>query len=56
VTVAEGNILNNLYFETSISLTIMRSLLPSSDNKSKEFLDIVHSDVCAPMTTTALSR
>ena len=27
----------------------------SSDNKAKGILDIVHSDVCGPMTTTSLS-
>jgi transposase InsO family protein len=28
--------------------------IPSSDNKAKGFLDIVHSDVCGPMTSTSL--
>jgi hypothetical protein len=33
----------------------MKSPFPSSDNKAKGVLDIVHSDVCGPMTTTSLS-
>jgi transposase InsO family protein len=33
----------------------VKSPFPSSDNKSKEVLDIVHSDVCGLMTTTSLS-
>ena len=33
----------------------VKSLFPSSDSKSKEVLDIVHLDVCEPMTTTSLS-
>ena len=33
----------------------VKSPFPSSDNKSKEILDIVHSDVCGPMTATSLS-
>jgi hypothetical protein len=28
---------------------------PSSDNKAKGILDIVHSNVCGPMKTTSLS-
>jgi hypothetical protein len=32
----------------------MKSLFPSSDNKSKVFLYIEHSDVCGPMTYTFL--
>ena len=33
----------------------MKSSFPSSDNKAKGTLDIVHLDVCGPMTTTSLS-
>ena len=33
----------------------MKSPFPSSDNKAKGILDIVHSDVCGPMTATSLS-
>ena len=33
----------------------MKSLFPSGDSKAKEILDIVHSDMCGPMTTTSLS-
>ena len=33
----------------------MKSSFPSSDSKAKGILDIVHSDVCGPMTTTSLS-
>ena len=33
----------------------VKSPFPSSDNKAKGILDIVHSDVCGPMTTTSLS-
>jgi transposase InsO family protein len=29
---------------------------PSSDSKAKGLLDIIHSDVCGPMSTTSLSR
>ena len=29
---------------------------PSSNSKAKAILDIVHSDVCGPMSTTSLSR
>ena len=32
-----------------------KSSFPSSDNKAKGILDIVHSDMCGPMTTTSLS-
>ena len=32
----------------------MKSSFPSSDNKAKGILDIVHSDVCGPMTSTSL--
>ena len=34
----------------------MKSLFPNSDSKAKGILDIVHSDVCGPMTATSLSR
>ena len=34
----------------------VKSLLPSNDNKVKGILDIVHSDVCGPMSTTSLSK
>ena len=34
----------------------VKSPFPSSDNKAKGILDIVHSDMCGPMTTTSLSR
>ena len=33
----------------------VKSPFPSSDNKAKGILDIVHSDVYGPMTTTSLS-
>jgi hypothetical protein len=33
----------------------MKNPFPSSDNKAKGVLDIVHSDVCGPMSTTSLS-
>jgi transposase InsO family protein len=33
----------------------MKNLFPSSDNKAKAILDIVHSDVCGSMSTTSLS-
>jgi hypothetical protein len=29
--------------------------LPSSDSKEKGVLDLIHSDVCGPMSTTSLS-
>ena len=34
----------------------VKSPFPSSDNKAKGILDIVHLDVCGPMTATSLSR
>ena len=34
----------------------VKSPFPSSDSEAKGILDIVHSDVCGPMTTTSLSR
>jgi transposase InsO family protein len=34
----------------------VKSLFPRSENKAKIFLDIMHSYVCGPMTTTSLSR
>ena len=34
----------------------VESMFPSSDSKAKGILDIVHSDVCGPMTATSLSR
>ena len=34
----------------------MKSMFPSSDDKSKGVLDIVHSDMCGSMSTTSLSR
>jgi hypothetical protein len=33
----------------------VKSPFPSSDNKAKRFLDIVHLDVWGPMKTTSLS-
>jgi hypothetical protein len=33
----------------------MKNPFPSSDNKAKGALDIVHSDVCGPMSATSLS-
>jgi hypothetical protein len=33
----------------------VKSLLPSNDSKAKGVLDIVHSDVCGPMSATSLS-
>jgi hypothetical protein len=33
----------------------MKNLFPSSDSKAKGVLDIMHSDVCGPMSTTSLS-
>ena len=33
----------------------VKNMFPSSDSKAKGILDIVHSDVCGPMTTTSLS-
>ena len=33
----------------------MKKPFSSSDNKAKEILDIIHSDVCGPMTATSLS-
>jgi hypothetical protein len=56
MTVAEGNILDSLQFETWSRLTIRKSSFPSSDSKAKGVLDIVHSDTCGPMTTTSHSR
>jgi hypothetical protein len=34
----------------------MKRTFPRSDNKAKGVLEIVHIDVCGPMTTTSLSR
>ena len=34
----------------------MKSPFPSSGSKVKGTLDIIHSDVCGPMTSTSLSR
>jgi hypothetical protein len=34
----------------------VKNPFPSSDNKAKGILDIVHSDVCGPMSATSLSR
>ena len=34
----------------------MKSSFPRSDSKDKAFLDIVHSDMCGPMSTISLSR
>ena len=34
----------------------VKSPLPRSDSKAKGVLDIVHSDVCGPMSATSLSR
>jgi hypothetical protein len=33
----------------------VKSMFPSNDSKAKGVLDIVHSDVCGPMTITSLS-
>ena len=33
----------------------VKNPFPSIDNKAKGILDIVHSDVCGPMTATSLS-
>ena len=33
----------------------VKSPFSSSDNKAKGILDIVHSDMCGPMTATSLS-
>jgi len=33
----------------------VKNPFPSSDNKAKGILDIIHSDVCGPMATTSLS-
>ena len=33
----------------------VKSLFPSNDNKSKGILDIVHLDVCGPMTVASVS-
>ena len=33
----------------------VKSLFPSSDNKAKGILDLVHSDMCGPMTATSLT-
>jgi hypothetical protein len=33
----------------------MKNLFPSSDNKAKRVLEIMHSDVCGSMSTTSLS-
>jgi hypothetical protein len=56
VTAAEGNILYSLQFEKWSKLSIGKSLFPSSDNKAKGVLVVVHSDLCGPMKTTSLSR
>ena len=34
----------------------VKSPFPSSDSKAKGILDIIHSDVCGPMSATSLSR
>jgi hypothetical protein len=34
----------------------VKNLFPSNDNKAKGVLDIVHSDVCGPMSATSLSE
>ena len=34
----------------------MTSLFPSSDNKEKEILDIIHSDVCRPISSNSLRK
>ena len=34
----------------------MKKPFPSSDSKAKGILDIIHSDVCGPMTATSLSE
>ena len=34
----------------------MKRPFPSSDNKAKGTLDIVHSDICGPMIATSLSK
>ena len=33
----------------------VKNLFPSSDSRAKGILDIIHSDVCGPMSTTSLS-
>jgi transposase InsO family protein len=33
-----------------------KTSFPSSDNRSKGILDLVHSDVCGPMSSTSLTR
>ena len=33
----------------------MRKPFPSSDNKSKGILEMIHSDVCGPMPTTSIN-
>jgi hypothetical protein len=33
----------------------VKNMFPSSDNKAKGLLDIIHSDVCGPMSTASLS-
>ena len=33
----------------------VKNYFPNSDNRAKGVLDIVHSDVCGPMSTTSLS-